>query len=102
LDTGQIKCYNNSAEISCPALGAASYGQGAQITRNAPNYTLSADSLTVHDNDTGLTWQRSPDTNGDGFLTASDKLIWTNAQARPAALNAARYHVSRSPTTRPA
>ena len=47
--------------------------------------------MTVHDNDTGLTWQRSPDTDGDGSLTRRDKLTLAQAQALPAKLNAARF-----------
>lgn len=91
VDTGQTKCYNNTAEIACPSAGQAFYGQDAQFTRHAPSFTLSGDGLTVDDNNTGLTWQHSPDTNGDGSITAADKLNWTNAQAWPAALNAAHY-----------
>jgi hypothetical protein len=47
--------------------------------------------LTVHDNVTGLTWQRSPDSDGDGALTSRDKLTLAQAQALPAKLNAARF-----------
>ena len=58
---------------------------------SSPVTRLSSDGLTVHDNKTDLTWQRSPDTSGDGTIAASDKLSWTKAQARPAVLNAANY-----------
>ncbi len=91
VDTGQVKCYNATTEITCPAAGAAFYGQDAQVTRYAPGFTLSADGLTVYDNNTGLTWQHTPDTNGDGTINVSDKLNWSQTQARPAALNAAIY-----------
>ncbi|TSA35333.1 MAG: DUF1566 domain-containing protein [Verrucomicrobiaceae bacterium] len=40
---------------------------------------------------TGLTWQRSPDTDGDGKLDRSDKLTLAQAQALPAKLNAAKF-----------
>ena len=90
-DTGQTKCYDATTEIACPSAGQAFSGQDAQVQGNQPSYTLSSDGMTVYDNVTGLTWQRSPDTNGDGSIKASDKLTWSQAQARPAALNAARY-----------
>jgi hypothetical protein len=47
--------------------------------------------LTVHDNNTGLTWQSSPDTDGDGSLTRHDKLTLALARALPAKLNAAKF-----------
>jgi hypothetical protein len=90
VDTDQTTCYDNSTEIACPAPGAAFYGQDAQFAGTPPSYTTS-DGLTVHDNVTGLTWQKSPDTNADGTIDSVDKMTWTQAQARPAALNASRY-----------
>jgi len=91
VDTGQVKCFDASVEIVAPASTQAFYGQDAQIMGTQPSYTLSADGLTVHDVITDLTWQRSPDTDGDGSIKSTDKLSWTNAQARPAVLNAAKY-----------
>ncbi len=72
-DTGQAICYNNTGEITCPAKGEAFYGQDAQYTRNAPSYTNNGDG-TVTDNVTGLIWQKTADTDGDGDIDAADKL----------------------------
>ncbi len=91
VDTVQTRCYNNTTNITAPSAGQPFYGQDAQCTGIQPSYTLSGDGLTVYDNRTGLTWQRSPDTSGDGSITASDKFNWANAQLRPAVLNAPNY-----------
>jgi hypothetical protein len=90
-DTGQGKCYSASGEATCPAAGAAFYGQDAQFTGNAPSYTLSANGVTVYDNVTGLTWERSPETSGDGVLNKADKFTYTNALAHCDAHASAAY-----------
>lgn len=91
VDTAQAKCYNNRGEIAPPQPGQPFYGQDAQFSRNLPSYTVNADRLTVHDNVTGLTWQRSPAAVGNAVPTTRDKLTITQAQAQPAKLNAARF-----------
>lgn len=77
--------------IDCPAPGSAYHGQDAQYLGNQPDYTTTTDGLTVLDNVTGLTWQRSPDTNGDGQLTADDKLAFDAAKARCEDINASTF-----------
>jgi hypothetical protein len=91
VDTNQSNCYNASAEMTCPNDGDAFFGQDAQIDGYQPSYTVSGDGLTVYDNVTGLTWQRSPDINEDGQILADDKLTYEEALARPATVNAANY-----------
>jgi hypothetical protein len=91
VDTGQAKCYDNRGEIAAPKVGQPFYGQDAQSPRCPSSYKLGADGLTVYDNNTHLTWQRSPDTNGDGRLDRSDKLTWKQAQSQPAKLNATEF-----------
>ena len=91
VDTGQTKTYNTTSEMIDPTVGADFYGQDSQFAGTQPSYTKSSDGLTVKDNITGLTWQQSPDTTGDGTIDTKDKLTWAQTQARPAVLNAAIY-----------
>ncbi len=89
--TGQEKCYNTRGEVAPPKKGEPFYGQDAQYRAHPASYTLSKDGLTVRDNVTGLTWQRSPETDDDGILNWRDKQTWSQAQALPAKLNAAKF-----------
>lgn len=82
VDTGQTKCYDNHKEIAPPKPGEPFYGQDAQFQHHPASYTLGSDGLTVFDNNTGLTWQHSPNTA---------KLTAAQAQELPAKLNAARF-----------
>ena len=77
VDTGQGKCYDNNAEIACPLKGAFQ-GQDAQYTGLEPGYTKNGDG-TITDIHTGLTWQQSPDMDGNGKINAADKLTYTAA-----------------------
>jgi len=90
VDTNQNTCYDGSGEIECPAPDEPFYGQDAQVTGNAPSYTDNGDG-TVTDNVPGLMWQKSPDTNGDGAITAADKKTYTEAVAYCENLSLAGY-----------
>ncbi len=79
VDTGQTACYDgNGTETACPAVGQTFYGQDAQHTGNVPSYTNNNNG-SVTDNVTGLIWQKSPDTDGDGDIDADDKLTYDAA-----------------------
>ncbi|MCD4743048.1 MAG: DUF1566 domain-containing protein [Desulfobacteraceae bacterium] len=66
-DTGQTKCYNNTAEIPCPSEGAAFYGQDASYNINPQSYT--ALGAPIKDNVTGLVWETKTD---DGSIHDKD------------------------------
>ena len=80
-DTGQTRCYNDTAEITCTLSGQLFYGQDAQYTINPMSYTkldvngvALPDSATswvmVKDNVTGLVWEMK--TNMDGLPDLTD------------------------------
>jgi hypothetical protein len=91
VDTGQVRCYDQRNESAPPQPGRPFFGQDAQFQGHLSSYMLSADGLTVQDKVTGLTWQRRPDTDGNGVLNRADKLTLSQARALPATLNAARF-----------
>ncbi|MEI6088843.1 MAG: DUF1566 domain-containing protein [bacterium] len=62
VGTSQTGCWDGTGNsIAAPTTGAAFYGQDAQFTHTNPIYTNSSDGLTVNDEVTGLTWQKSYD-----------------------------------------
>ncbi len=97
VDTGQTKCFDDSEEANCPAFGEAFYGQDGQITGNTPSYTDNGNG-TVTDNVTGLMWQQTPDTNGDGVINSSDKMSYDEAVAGAYSLYLGGYSDWRLPS----
>jgi len=74
IDTGQSNCYNsNGSTTSC-----TNSGQDAAYRGNQPSFTNNGDA-TITDNVSGLIWQQSPDTDGDGTVGPSDKLSQSDA-----------------------
>lgn len=59
VDTGQIRCYNNSREIQYPENGNFFFGQDAQYNGNQPAYKNNKDG-TITDLNTGLMWTQNP------------------------------------------
>lgn len=62
VDTGVSTFYDNADTIGAPVSGADFYGQDATYSGNAPDYTDNGDG-TVTDNNTGLMWQKTPNSN---------------------------------------
>ena len=97
VDTGQTTFYDNSKTISLPQPGEPFYGQDAQYEGTQPSYQDNGDG-TVTDLVTGLMWQKSPDTNGDGIINYNDKMFFDESQTSAASFNLAGYNDWRLPT----
>ncbi len=97
VGTNQTTYYNNSSEISTPSAGDSFYGQNAAYSGNPPQYVDNGDG-TVTDMVTGLMWQQSPDTDGDGDIDAADKMTYDEAVAGAASFNLAGHDDWRLPT----
>ena len=59
VDTAQVRCYDNNAEMEYPTPNANFFGQDAQYIGNEPAYKDNGDG-TVTDLNTGLMWQSDP------------------------------------------
>ncbi|MBF0227770.1 MAG: DUF1566 domain-containing protein [Desulfobacterales bacterium] len=58
VDTGQVKYFNNTREITSPSAGEAFFGQDSHFAGNQQSFTDNGDG-TITDNVTGLMWQKS-------------------------------------------
>lgn len=90
VDTGQHTCYDENTAIDCPAGSGPFSGQDAQFVGNVPSYTNNQNG-TITDNVTGMMWQQSPDTNGDGVITVADKFTSDGAVSYCENLSLAGY-----------
>jgi hypothetical protein len=92
VGTGQSSCFNDSSAITPPMSGKPYYGQDAQSLTNLPSYHNNGDH-TISDLVTGLTWQSTPDVNGNnnGTIEKADKLTWSQIQARLIVLNSSNW-----------
>ncbi len=82
--TGLVNCYNYSETIACPAEGENYFGQDAQHATFDICIPQSFTSLSnvVVDNNTGLTWEKSP---------SSTKYIWASRNMHCNELNTSNY-----------
>ncbi|MFA6832227.1 MAG: DUF1566 domain-containing protein, partial [Bacteroidaceae bacterium] len=97
VDTNQTTCYNATVAIAAPEKGEDFYGQDAQYEGYQPSYKDNNDG-TITDKVTGLMWTQSPDMNGDGEITADDKLSYNEALELLETYNQAGYNDWRLPT----
>ena len=81
--TGQTSCYNASSSITCPSSSSADfYGQDAQHTSKCTAQSFSSTSNVVVDDNTGLTWEKSP---------SSSTYAWTNRNKHCSELNSSNF-----------
>ncbi len=97
VGTNQIKFYNNTTEIAATSVVDEFYGQNANYIGNQPQYVDNEDG-TVTDMVTGLMWQQSPDTDGNGNIEADDKMTYDEAVAGASTFNLGGYTDWRLPT----
>jgi len=97
VSTNQSIFYDTVNEISAPSSGNAFYGQDAQYTRNEMQYQNNGDG-TITDMVTGLMWQKSPDTDGDGDIDAADKKTYAQAVSGASSCTTGGYTDWRLPT----
>ena len=75
VGTSQTGCWDSTGNsITAPLPNAAFYGQDAQFIHTTPAYTQSSDGLTVKDQVTGLTWQKSHD-SGIYYWAATETVV---------------------------
>ena len=75
VGTSQTKTWNATGEIiTASTSNAAFFGQDAQYVHTTPVYTKSSDGLTVKDEVTGLTWQKSYD-SGTYYWNATQAVV---------------------------
>lgn len=66
--SGVNTCYDNTGAIPCPSPGQPFHGQDGNL---AQPHSLTDNGLTVTDNATGLTWQKTPDGVARDWATAT-------------------------------
>ncbi len=96
VDTNQTECSGNSSTMgSC--LSERTFGQDAQYQGYVPSYTAHGDG-TVTDNNTGLVWAQTTDLDGDGKITADDKVTYDEGAAYASNLTLGGHNDWRVPT----
>ncbi|MCG8306463.1 MAG: DUF1566 domain-containing protein [Cytophagales bacterium] len=97
VGTDQTAFYDHRSAISSTSVGDDFYGQNANYPGNVPKYADNQDG-TVTDLVTGLMWTQSSDLNGDGNITATDKLTYSEAVSKAGAITTGGYDDWRLPT----
>lgn len=80
VGTSQTGIWDATGNIISPVMGEAFFGQDAQFTHTTPAYTKSNDGLTVKDEVTGLTWQKTYEkpTSGGAYYWGETQTVVDN------------------------
>jgi len=97
VGTNESTSFDNFNAITIPSVGDNFYGQNANYPGNTPHYVDNGDG-TITDMLTGLMWQKSPDTNGDGEILAEDKMTYNEAVTGASSFNLSGYTDWRLPS----
>ncbi|WP_375748567.1 DUF1566 domain-containing protein [Vibrio sp. HN007] len=98
VDTNQTQCLGLNDNLdSCPVPGDETYGQDSQYKGFQPDYADNNNG-TVTDNVTRLMWAQTVDLDGDGKISAADKLSYSEALTYAKNLDLAGYSDWRLPT----
>lgn len=97
VGTNQNTFYGNTKEISAPSEGEEFFGQNASYPGKSPIYINNGNG-TITDMITGLMWQKSPDTDGDGDIDYEDKMSYDEALANALSFNLGGFTDWRLPT----
>ena len=69
FDTKQTLCYDNSAQITCPASTESFYGQSPQFTYITPDFTAGDD--IVHEANSNTMWQKATPAVYEGCMAGT-------------------------------
>ncbi len=86
VGTSQTRCWDSAGNLITPVLGEAFFGQDSQFEHITPVYTKSSDGLTVKDEVTGLTWQKTYEKPTSGGM-----YYWAETQTEVDNLNNQNY-----------
>ena len=86
VGTSQTKCWDSAGNSITPVFGDAFFGQDAQFSHTTPLYTKSNDGLTIKDEVTGLTWQKTYEKPTFGGM-----YYWAETQTEVDNLNKQNY-----------
>jgi len=98
VDTNQTDCYNSLTGATKDCSGT---GQDGEYSGNLPSYTsytvVSGESVVL-DNNTGLMWQASSDTDGVSGLDSNDKMTYSEGSSYCGSLDYGSYSDWRLPS----